>query len=161
MPVRWAEVRSSTRSSLVAAPSVLVNLGAIHGWRIPRLLPTAIPICHNAPVVGIVMFALAVGAVIALLLITRNAARLFRLDVVAGRVVSLRGRAPQGLVREMTDVLRQRPIPSATITVYVRDRAAAVDARGDVTDAEAQRLRNVVATWPVAKIRSSPYRSVG
>lgn len=111
--------------------------------------------------VGIALFALAIAVVAALLLITRNATRLFFVVVESGRVVRLRGHAPQGLVRDMTDVLRQRPVPSARITVRVRDRAASIDAAGDVTDAERQRLRNVLATWPLAKIRAAPYRTVG
>ncbi len=110
---------------------------------------------------GTVLLASGVAVVLALLFITRNASRLFVVVVHSGRVVRLRGRAPQGLVGDITDVVRQRPVHSATITVSVRDRAAAVNASGDVTDAERQRLRNVVAAWPLAKIRAAPYRSVG
>jgi len=112
-------------------------------------------------VVGIVLFALAVAVVVALILITRHATRLLVVVVRSGRVTSLRGHAPQGLVGDIADVVRQRPVPSATISVLVRDRAAAVEAKGDLTEAERQRLRNVVATWPLARIRAAPYRTVG
>jgi len=110
---------------------------------------------------GIVTICLALASVGALLLITRNATRLFFADIERGRVARLRGRAPQRLLHEITDVVSRRPVSSARITVRVRDGAAMLEARGDVTDTELQRLRNVLATFPLARIRSAPYRSIG
>ncbi len=110
---------------------------------------------------SIITFSLALAAVVALLLITRNATRLFFADIEQGRVARLRGRAPQGLLREIADVVSHRPVSAARITVRVSDGTAVIEARGDVTDVELQRLRNVVATFPLARIRGAPYRSIG
>lgn len=113
------------------------------------------------PVVGLALFGLAAAAVIALLLITRNANRLLVAVVRDGRIVRFRGHAPQGLLRDLGDVMRQRPVRSARLSVHVRDGAAVMAASGDVMETELQRCRNVLGTWPLAKIRAAPYRSVG
>lgn len=122
------------------------------------MLPN-VAIGENDRVSGLATFALAALAVAVLLLLMRNASRLFVVRVDRGRLVHLRGRAPKGLLRDIADVVRQRPIDRASIDVRVQDGLAAVRVDGDVTEGEKQRLRNVVGTWPVQKIRSAPYRS--
>ncbi len=107
-----------------------------------------------------VMIVLALAAIAAVLWMMRNATVLFTANVEQGRVVQLRGRAPKGLVREMTDVLRQRPVPRATLRIVVEGGAPALHAKGDLNDGEKQRLRNVLGTWPLAKIRAAPPRTV-
>jgi hypothetical protein len=112
-----------------------------------------------AGVYAVVLFAAAFAAIGVILFLLRNANRLFTLRVRAGRVVALRGRAPKKLVRDLEDVLRLRPAAQAVVRVQVEAGMPCVQADGDVTDVERQRLRNVVGTWQVAKIRAAPYRS--
>lgn len=100
------------------------------------------------------------GAVILLLVIlARNANMLFEAEVRGGRITRARGRLPKGLARDLEDVARMRPIHSARLRVTVSDRRPFLSASGDLDDNELQRLRNVVGTWDLAKIRSAPYRS--
>jgi len=119
-----------------------------------------VQICETAPVTGALIFGLAVAAIVALLWMMRNATLLFSAEVERGRIVTLRGRAPKGLVRDMTDVLRQRPVEKASLRVVVEGGAPALHATGDLNEGEQQRLRNVLGTWPLAKIRAAPYRTV-
>lgn len=97
--------------------------------------------------------------IVALLLMMRNAAVIFTASVRKGRIVALRGRAPKGLVRDFNDVLRARPVPEARIKVVARGGAPALVGSGSLTEGELQRLRNILGTWPIAKIRAAPYRS--
>jgi len=112
-------------------------------------------------VYALVLFGLAVGVILVLLLGTRNANLLFRASVRNGKVVRYRGRAPKRLLRDLEDVLRVRPVPNATLRVILRDKRPFLETKGDVDEHELQRLRNVLGTWETAKIRSAPYRSGG
>ena len=102
---------------------------------------------------------LPIVVIVALLLMMRNAAVLFTASIRKGRIVALRGRAPKGLVRDFNDVLRVRPVAEATLKVVSRGGAPALISRGALTEEELQRLRNILGTWPIAKIRAAPYRS--
>jgi len=100
------------------------------------------------------------GAVILLLaILVRNANLLFEAEIRSGRLIGFRGRLPKGLARDLEDVARIRPIPSARLRVIVSDRRPFLQASGDLDDNELQRMRNVVGTWDLAKIRAAPYRS--
>ena len=103
---------------------------------------------------------LAVAAIAGLLWMMRNATLLFSAEVKNGRIVSLRGRAPKGLVRDLSDVLRRRPVKQASLRVVVEGGSPALRAKGDLDEGELQRLRNVLGTWPLAKIRAAPPRVV-
>ncbi|HNS98206.1 MAG TPA: DUF3634 family protein [Polyangiaceae bacterium] len=105
-----------------------------------------------------VILGLAVLALGIMLVMNRNATLLFSAKVQRGRIVSLRGRAPKKLVRELNDVLGRRPVPSASLRVYAQGDRAALQASGDLNENEMQRLRNVLGTFPTARIRSEPFR---
>lgn len=108
---------------------------------------------------GLVIFALTASVILALVLATRNANRLFVASVQNGRFVSIRGHMPKRLHRDLEDVLRLRPVSKAMVRVVVQSKRPALEAKGDIRENEIQRLRNVVGTWDVAKIRSAPYRT--
>ena len=100
------------------------------------------------------------GAVILLLVIlARNANLLFEAEIRGGRLISFRGRLPKELARDLEDVARIRPIPSARLRVIVSDHRPFLQASSGLDDNELQRMRNVVGTWDLAKIRAAPYRS--
>lgn len=130
----------------------------VEGLRVERA--QRIQICETVVVTGALILGLAVAAIASLLWMMRNATLLFSAEVERGRIVSLRGRAPKGLVRDMTDVLRHRPVDRATLRVVVEGGLPKLQAKGDLNDGERQRLRNVLGTWPLAKIRAAPYRTV-
>ncbi len=119
-----------------------------------------VQICETGRVTGALILGLAVAAIAALLWMMRNAMLLFSAEVSRGRIVTLRGRAPKGLVGDMTDVLRQRPVSKASLRVVAEGGAPTLHAKGDLNEGELQRLRNVLGTWPLAKIRAAPYRTV-
>ncbi|OQB18917.1 MAG: hypothetical protein BWY17_00077 [Deltaproteobacteria bacterium ADurb.Bin207] len=116
------------------------------------------PFWQNGPVTTAVILGLAVLALGIMLVMNRNATLLFSAKVQRGRIVSLRGRAPKKLVRELNDVLGRRPVPSASLRVYAQGDRAALQASGDLNENEMQRLRNVLGTFPTARIRSEPFR---
>ncbi len=109
-------------------------------------------------VTTVVILVMAAAALGALVLLNRNATLLFKARVQGGRIVQLRGRAPKRLVREINDVLGQRPVSNASLRVCSEGDRAVLRATGDLNDGEMQRLRNVLGTFPTAKIRSEPYR---
>ncbi|MCC6559190.1 MAG: DUF3634 family protein [Polyangiaceae bacterium] len=74
------------------------------------------------------------------------------------RVRLVRGRAPQRLLDDITDVLQAEPIDRGAVRVVVEDRRARVYVEGGVSAAQGQRLKNVVSMWPVPKIRNAPRR---
>ncbi|MEM1029934.1 MAG: DUF3634 family protein [Myxococcota bacterium] len=89
----------------------------------------------------------------------RRAGELFVVAVRGGRVVLVRGRIPSRLLDDLGDVLRGADDMTLRARV-VDDRAKLTPAggRGRLSPATAQRLRNVISLWPVAKIRNAPRR---
>jgi hypothetical protein len=76
-----------------------------------------------------------------------------------GRAVKLvRGRVPQRLLDDIADVIRAEPAGRGAVRAVVEDRRPRVHVSGDVSPAQAQRIRNAVGMWPLAKIRSAPPR---
>ncbi len=78
---------------------------------------------------------------------------LFVLRVERGRCRFVRGRIPPSLLRELEDVLRMNQ--SSGQLKAVQERGAAVwVAKGDFSDGTLQQLRNVLGTYPLAKIKA-------
>jgi hypothetical protein len=103
-----------------------------------------------------------IAVVLLLLLVTipivvglLRANELFYLRLRGGAVRVVRGRIPQQLLNDLADILRDPPLQEAALRGVVEDRRVRIYPEGELTDAQRQRIRNVVATWPVAKIRSS------
>ncbi|MCL2822491.1 MAG: DUF3634 family protein [Polyangiaceae bacterium] len=105
-----------------------------------------------------IIFVLAVAAIAFFFWVSRNATLLFEAQVQRGRIVKFSGRAPKRLVRDFNDVLSFRPVPNARIRVCSSSGKAELIVKGDITDSESQRLRNVLGTFPLAQIRSEPFR---
>jgi hypothetical protein len=108
---------------------------------------------------ALVMFALALAVILLLAVAARNVNLLFAASAREGKLIRLRGRAPNRLLGELQDVLQARPVRAASIRVVLQDRRPFLRASGDVRPEELQRLRNVLGTWDVAKIRAAPFRS--
>ena len=81
---------------------------------------------------------------------------LFVLEVRKGRPRIVRGRLPQRLLDDISDVVARPRVVSGRIRV-VRERGRPrVFASGQFDEGHVQRLRNVVGTYEVAKILSAP-----
>ena len=81
----------------------------------------------------------------------------FALRVDGGRVVSVKGRIPQGLLGDLQDVLAASNA-SGRVQVVRSGERAQVELRGSFAPSLAQRLRNVVGGLPLAKILNAPRR---
>ena len=100
---------------------------------------------------GLVFLVLA-ALVIAVLL--RWQTELFVLRVEKGKARVVRGRVPPTLLQDLLDVVKLGPAENARMSIVLRSGRAAVEARGDWSEGQIQKLRNVVGLWPLAKLRS-------
>jgi Protein of unknown function (DUF3634) len=83
-----------------------------------------------------------------------RATELFLIDVSDGRAVHRRGRLPQRLLNDIVDVVRRPAIARCEIRVVAEAGRPRVVVRGKISDAQLQRLRNVVGKFQVAQIRA-------
>ncbi len=85
----------------------------------------------------------------------RRSNELFCVDVADKKVRVVRGRLPQRLLDDLSDVFARAPGERARIRVVVEDgRARVVVAGGRLSETRLQQTRNVVGTYHVAKIRA-------
>ncbi len=98
-------------------------------------------------------------AVIALVTAVRRWQTLCVLDVVDGVVTITRGGLPPSILSDVKDVAKRRPkMGRARITVRREGGRAYVRFRGGVTDAQAQQIRNVIGSVPLARLRACKRR---
>lgn len=102
-----------------------------------------------------VVVILALGVVALLAVGLARQTELFVLAVHRGRVRVVRGRLPQKLLDDIGDVV-EKSSASGTIKVVVRDGAPRVTVGGELSPQIAQRLRNTISLWPVARIKTAP-----
>lgn len=108
-------------------------------------------------VIPLLLLLAAVPLVVAL----ARANELFYVRVEGRDVRVLRGRLPQRLLDDITDVLRAAPVGRGAVRVVVEDRRPSVYVEGDISPEQRQRLKNTVSMWPIAKIRAAPRRRTG
>jgi hypothetical protein len=84
-----------------------------------------------------------------------RANELFCLRVSGTRVAVVRGRIPQRLLDDLADVFRAAPA-EVVLRGVSEGGQARVYADGEVSEAVRQRIRNVLAQWPVVRIRNAP-----
>jgi hypothetical protein len=87
-----------------------------------------------------------------------RANELFYLRLRSGRLTLVRGRIPQQLLNDLAEVLRDPEVAEGSLRGVVEDRRVRLYAEADLTDAQRQRLRNIVGGWPVARVRNAPGR---
>lgn len=102
------------------------------------------------------LVSLAILALLSLPLVfsIRRSNELFVLQVRKGRTKFVRGRVPRRLLQDIGDVVRRPRVVSAEIRVVREGGAPRVRAKGQLTDAQVQRLRNVVGTYQIAQIQA-------
>lgn len=107
--------------------------------------------------------ALLLAALLALALLPivigiRRSTELFVIRVRNGQPRLVRGRIPQSLLDEIGDVVRSSDVHSARLRVVRRSGQPDLSIRGDVGDAAAQRLRNVIHRYGVVRIAAGGRR---
>ncbi len=109
------------------------------------------------------LIALLVLAALALplALAIRRSNELFCLDLRGQRLTLRRGRIPPALMDDFADVLRASRERRAVIRAVTIDRMPRLEARGEITADELQQLRNVLGTYPLAKLRAGRGRARG
>lgn len=88
-------------------------------------------------------------------LVWRRLNEVFCLSIREGRVLVVRGRAPQRLVNEVAAVVRLSRVRRGTIRGVKGERGVRLACSG-IDDGTAQRLRNVLGTMPIAQLRAAP-----
>jgi len=103
------------------------------------------------------LVALGVAAFVVFVLVSAEASRrILHVEVEAGRIVSLSGKAPADLVADVEDVLARRKA-SGRVLLRLEGGRVAVLGQGRLSQDEAtmQRLRNVVGRFPVARLKTA------
>jgi Protein of unknown function (DUF3634) len=107
-------------------------------------------------VVGLlILFVLALPLALAI----ARANELFVVEVDNGTPHLLRGRLPQRLLNDLSDVTARPKIAHAKLRVVSEDgRPRLIVASGDLSDGQIQQLRNVVGMYRVQEIKSGGKR---
>lgn len=99
--------------------------------------------------VAIVIFG---AALVALYVASRRAITIAELEVEHGAVRVVRGGVVPPVLADLRDIARTPPIRQATIRILRSSGRAEVELRGVVSDAQAQRIRNVIGSVPLARL---------
>jgi hypothetical protein len=102
--------------------------------------------------IALLLLLATVPLVVALL----RANELFVLRLREGRPSIARGRLPQRLLDDIGDVLRDPPVLEGTLRGVSEDGRVRLYADAALSDAQRQRLRNVVGQWSVTQVRNAP-----
>ena len=87
-----------------------------------------------------------------LVLAVRRSTELFRVKVRDGKAIFVRGRMPQSLLTDLSDVVRSPPIARAEIWAVRRSGKARLQTKGELTPEQKQRLRNIIGTYSLPRI---------
>lgn len=101
---------------------------------------------------------LLVLACVPLVFLLSRANELARFVVRSGVVTRARGHVPPRMLADVSDVVRTPHVAYALVRVVVEGGAPRVLVKGGLTDAQVQQLRNVVGSYPLARLRSTPRR---
>ncbi len=84
-----------------------------------------------------------------------RANELFCLRLGEGRIRIARGRIPQRLLDDIADVLRHPAVTEGKLRGVSEDGRVRLYAEAELTDAQRQQLRNVIAMWSVTQVRNA------
>ncbi len=104
---------------------------------------------------GRIVLLLAVAAFFWLVFRAGRDRELFVLSVRGGRTRLVRGRLPPSLLEALSDVMARAKVQRATLRVFRERDHARVEASG-LNEWELQRARNVVGTYPLARLLTAP-----
>ena len=92
------------------------------------------------------------AAICVLLLVARRATTILAAEVRDGVLNVRHENITPRVLADIRDVVRTPPVKYALIRVVRRDRRAQLDARGSLTSAQLQQLRNVIGVVPLAQL---------
>ena len=96
--------------------------------------------------------ALAAAVLVALYVSARRAITIADLEVTRGEVRVVRGGIAPPILADLRDVAAHPRMEDARIRVFRANGRAEVQLRGTVSEAHAQRIRNVVGSVPLARL---------
>ncbi len=103
---------------------------------------------------SLLLLLLAIPLVVSLM----RANELFCLKIRDGKLRVARGKIPPALLGDLSDIVKNPPLPEGTLRGVVEDRLVRIYADAELSEAQRQQIRNVVSAWPVAKVRNAPRR---
>lgn len=104
---------------------------------------------------SLVEVVLLAGFALVVVVLLRRANEVCAIGVREGRLLVVRGGAPQVLVNDVADVLRRGGVRTTTVRIVKEGGAARIVASG-VDEITAQRLRNVLTAHPYRLLASAP-----
>jgi hypothetical protein len=106
-------------------------------------------------IVGAAIAALAVGA---LYIAARRAITVADLEITSGVLRVVRGGIAPPILSDLRDIAKHPPIKSATIRITRSSGRAEVTITGEVSAPQAQRIRNVIGSVPLARLSNTVHR---
>jgi hypothetical protein len=100
----------------------------------------------------IVMVVATMATLSCLALAARRAVTLCVVEVRDGRIQVTHGGIAPRLLADIGDVLASPRVMSATLRIVRSQGSASLTASGDLSDAQLQRIRNVIGSVPLAKL---------
>jgi hypothetical protein len=102
---------------------------------------------------------LATGLALALLWrAARGAITICVAEVRDGRIEVTHGGIAPRLLADLGDIVARPPVQRATLRILRSRGAAEVETSGDISEAQAQRARNVIGSVPLAKLVNARVR---
>ena len=99
--------------------------------------------------------ALVVLALVALYVAARREITICELAVEHGKIRVVRGGVAPAILADLRDIARKPPIGQLRVRILKSSGLAEVQLSGDVSAPQAQRIRNVVGSVPLARLRNS------
>lgn len=101
---------------------------------------------------GLIWIAIAVGALVALYVASRRAITIAELSIERGAVKVVRGGIAPPILADLRDIARTPAIASARVRIVRASGRAEVQLRGEISENQAQRIRNVIGSVPLARL---------
>jgi Protein of unknown function (DUF3634) len=101
---------------------------------------------------------LAAAALAALYVAARRAVTIAELEIERGAVRVVRGGIAPPILADLRDVAKRPPIDGLHVRILRSSGRAEVQFLGNVTEEQAQRIRNVVGRVPLARLVNAPKR---
>ena len=112
----------------------------------------------SLPDVELLVLTVLLAATAALWVSARAAVTVCVLEVRAGTLRVVRGGLAPRVRSDIEDIVARPPLERATLRLVRRGGRAELEVKGTVSDAQRQRLRNVVGTVPLAQLANAPRR---
>lgn len=93
-----------------------------------------------------------VGPLVALYFAARRAITICELSIERGVVSVVRGGVAPPILADLRDIAKTPPIAALRIRIFKSSRRAEIQFRGEVSDPQAQRIRNVIGSVPLARL---------